>query len=191
MRAFLIVLLGLWVGVSQAAEPVSQFSADQDMSVAGKTISSKLYVDSGNMRMDMNIPGAPAMSSIVNGEKKVVWMLLPGNMYMEHAVSADDDLSRQAWAGGAENRELLGTEKINGQVCDKYRIKGADQDVFFYADPKTGFPVMMVAPAQSVRIEWKNVKPGPQSASLFQLPAGVQKMALPQFPGGFKLPGMK
>ena len=122
MRKLLIVMLGLWVGVSQAAEPVSQFSADQVMAVAGKTINSRLYVDGGNMRMEMNIPGAPAMSSIVNGEKKVVWMLMPGNMYLEHAVTADDDLSRQAWAGGSENRELLGTEKINGQVCDKYRL---------------------------------------------------------------------
>ena len=191
MRKMTVVLLLLWAGLTRAAEPISQFSADQVMTVAGKVVNSRIHVDGANLRMEMVIPGAPPMSSIVNGEKKVVWMLLPGNLYMEHSVAADDDLSRQAWAGGAENRELVGREKIGGQDCDKYRIKGASGEVFFYSQAATGLPVLMVAPAQSVRVEWKNVRPGPQPASLFQLPAGVQKMALPQFPGGFKLPGMK
>lgn len=191
MRRMLVIAAVFLAGWCGAAEPLSQFSADQIMKVSGKVITSSLYVDGSNLRTEMNIPGAPPMTSIVNGSKKVVWMLMPGNLYMEHSIGAEDDAAVNAWVGGKDNRELLGTEDVNGQKCEKYKVKGASHDVFLYTDIKTGFPVLMEVPSQSVRVEWKNVKPGPQAASLFQLPSGSQKMALPQLPGGFKLPGMK
>ena len=190
MRIAVMLVVGLLAAVSRAAEPLKQFSADQVMTLSGKTMNSRLYVDGTNLRTEMLVEGAGSMVSIVNGEKKVLWMLMPGNLYMEKAVAMDDDPSRQAWSDN-DNRELVGTEKINGQECDKFRLKNAERDMFLYAAQKTGFPVMMVTGDQSIKIEWKNVKPGPQPATLFQLPAGYRKLALPTLPGGFKLPGMK
>ena len=183
------LLIGLMASVGVAAEPLKQFSADQVMTLSGKIMNSRLYVDGTNLRTEMLVEGAGSMVSIVNGEKKVLWMLMPGNMYMEKSVTVDDDPARQAWAA-EDNRELVGTEKINGLDCDKYRLKGTQQEMFLYTAQKTGFPVLMVTGDQSIKIEWKNVKPGPQPATLFQLPAGYRKLALPTLPGGFKLPGM-
>ena len=189
-RLVAMLLIAVMVGVGQAAEPLKQFSADQVMTLSGKVMNSRLYVDGTNLRTEMLVEGAGSMVSIVNGEKKVLWMLMPGNMYMEKSVATDNDPARQAWTDD-DNRELVGTEKINGQECDKFRLKNTEQDMFLYAAQKTGFPVMMVTGDQSIKIEWKNVKPGPQPATLFQLPAGYRKLALPTLPGGFKLPGMK
>lgn len=190
-RLRVMLLIGLMAGVGRAAEPLKQFSADQVMTVSGKVLTSRLFVDGANLRSEMNLDGASSMVSIVNGEKQVVWMLMPGNMYMEKSVASDDDVSRQAWAGDDSNREHLGTETINGQACDKYRLTGVEKEMFLYTAAKTGYPVMMITGDQMVKIEWKNIKPGPQPAGLFQLPAGYKKFGLPSLPGGFKLPGMK
>lgn len=168
-----------------AAQPAERFSADQVMSVQGRQLKGRIFVDGGNMRSETAIEGGPEMVSIVNAEQQVVWILMPGNMYLENAVAQDDDVSRKAWTD-ADSRELLGSETINGQVCDKFRIKGA-QDLYFYANQETGLPVLMTSADGKVRIEWSNAKEGPQPAALFQLPAGYQKLAMPSL---FKLPGM-
>lgn len=191
MRVTLFLLIGLMTSVVQAAEPLKQFSADQVMTVGGRQMNSRLYVDGTNLRTEMIMEGAGNMASIVNGEKQVIWMLMPGNMYLEKSVASDEDVSRKAWTGDDSNREHLGTEKINGQECDKFRLKGTEQEMFLYTQLKTGFPVLMVTGDRSVKIEWKNVKPGPQPATLFQLPAGYKKLSMPALPGGFKLPGMR
>ena len=189
MRSLVLLMMILVATAGQAAEPLKQFSADQVMTGSGQEITSRLYVDGINLRTEMTMPGAPGMASIVNGEKKVLWILMPGNMYLEKSVASADDASIKAWSG-EDGREHVGTETINGQECDKYRIKGVEQDMFLYTQIKTGHPVLMTTADQRVRIEWNNVKPGAQPASLFQLPPGYRKLALPALPGGFKLPGM-
>jgi hypothetical protein len=171
---------------------LKQFSADQVMTVGGRQMNSRLYVDGTNLRTEMIMEGAGNMASIVNGEKQVIWMLMPGNMYMEKSVASDDDPFRaRRGRVTTATASMVGTEKINGQECDKFRLKGTQQEMYLYTQLKTGFPVLMVTGDQSVKIEWKNVKPGPQPASLFQLPAGYKKLSMPALPGGFKLPGMK
>jgi hypothetical protein len=183
------LVLTLWMAAaSYAVEPADRFSADQVMAIAGKQITSKVYVDKGNMRQEMTVAGGPQMVSIVNAARGVVWMLMPGNMYMEHAIAQDDDVSRRAWTS-AEHREPLGQETVGGVVCDAFRIKGA-QELTFYADAKTGLPVAMKSADGKVSVEWRNAKAGEQPAELFQLPAGYQKLSLPNIPG-LKLPGMK
>lgn len=188
MKSFVLALALVAAGSALAVEPADQFSADQVMNMQGKIINSRLFVDRGNLRTEMQVPGGPTMTSIVNGEKGVIWMLMPGNMYVEHAIAQDDDVSRSAWTS-SKNRQHVGTEAINGVACDKYLIKSS-QELAFYADQKTGLPVLMKSADGKINIEWKNAKAGPQPANLFQLPAGVQKLSLPAIPG-LKLPGMK
>ena len=194
MRWLIMAVVGLMAVSGRAVEPLQQFSADQVMTVSGQQMNSRLYVDGTSLRTEMQMEGAGPVVSIVNGEKQTLWILMPGNMYLEKSVASDDDVSRRAWSGDASNREHLGQETINGQLCDKYRIKADKNSLFLFTHAKTGAPVLMTSSDNSVRIEWKNVKPGPQPASLFQLPAGYRKLAmpaLPGLPGGFKFPGMK
>ncbi len=191
MGGVVMGMLGWLAMAGQAAEPLRQFSADQVMNVGGRVMNSRLFVDGSNLRTEMQVEGAGPVVSIVNGEKHVVWMLMPGNLYLEKSLASDDDPSRMAWAGDPGNREHLGTETVNGLMCDKYRLKGQERDLTFYTEEKTGYPVLMTIPDQSIRVEWKQVKPGPQPAALFQVPAGYTKLSMPALPGGLKLPGMK
>lgn len=192
-RSGLLSLAGVFLFAAwpawAALKPAEQFSADQIMNVQGQAMQGRVYVDNGNLRTEMSVPGGPPMVSIVNGSKKVLWVLMPGNLYMEKTLQQDEDLSRRAWTQ-SEHLEPMGRETVNGQECEKFRIKGGQELYYFFA-VQDGLPVRMVSGDGKIQIDWKNAKKGPQPASLFELPAGVRKFALPSLPGGFKLPGMK
>ncbi|HMP77187.1 MAG TPA: DUF4412 domain-containing protein [Kiritimatiellia bacterium] len=182
-----VLFFSLGAGTWAAVKPVDRFSADQVMTVRGQPLSGKIYVDSGNMRTEMQPAGAPEpMVSIVNGARKTLWMIMPGNMYIEKTLDQDEDVSRAAWTS-PEKLEPLGRENVDGVDCEKFRVRG-DEELFFYVAAKDGLPVRMLSADGKLRIDWKNVKPGPQPASLFELPVGATKFGLP---GGFKIPGMR
>jgi hypothetical protein len=170
-----------------AVKPLAQFSADQVMHVGGQTMSGKIYVDGSNMRTEMQAPGMPAPTvSIVSGERKTIWIIMPGNMYMERSIEDSDDTSHVAWTR-PESLEPLGRETIDGHVCEKFRIRSS-ADLFFYLSADDGAPVRLLSADGSIRIDWKNVKKGPQPAALFQLPAGATRLSLP---GVLKWPGAR
>lgn len=170
-------------------KPADQFSADQVMSMQGQQMTGRIFVDAGNMRTEMQMQGMPQPAvSIVNGERKVLWIIMPGNMYMEKLLSQDEDVTRSAWTN-PEILEHRGSETIDGTPCEKFQIK-SDEELYLFVTAKDGLPVRMISADGRLRIEWKNAKKGPQPASLFQLPAGLKKFALPALPGGLKLPGM-
>ena len=182
-----VLFFGLAAGTFAAVKPADRFSAEQVMTVRGQVLNGKIYVDAGNMRTEMQPAGAPEpMVSIVNGAKRTLWMIMPGNMYIEKTLDQDEDASRAAWTS-PEKLEPLGREQVDGVECEKFRVKG-DEEMLFFVSAKDGHPVRMVSGDGKLRIDWKNVKPGPQPASLFELPAGATKFGLP---GGFKLPGMR
>jgi hypothetical protein len=170
-----------------AVKPVDQFTADQVIIVGGQTMSGKIYVDGGNLRTEMQAPGMPAPAvSIVNGARNTIWIIMPGNMYMERSIETSDDVSHAAWTR-PEALEPIGREPIDGQVCEKFRIRSS-ADLFFYLSADGGAPVRLLSADGSIRIDWKNVKKGPQPAALFQLPAGATRLSLP---GVLKWPGAR
>jgi hypothetical protein len=187
-RKFAVVLfLFAALPAFAAVKPADRFSADQEMVVRGQALGGKIHVDGGNMRSEMQVAGmTEPMVSIVNGSRKTLWMIMPGNMYIEKSLDQDEDVSRAAWTS-PEKLEPLGREMVDGVDCEKFRVKG-DEELFFFVTAKDGHPVRMVSADGKLRIDWKNVKTGPQPASLFELPAGATKFGLP---GGFKLPGMR
>ncbi len=182
------LLIASALQASAAVKPVDQFSADQIMVVRGQTMNGRIYVDRGNLRTEMQPPGMPEPAvSIINGAQKVVWIVMPGNMYMEKSIETSDDISHAAWTS-PDKLESLGRETVDGIACEKFRLRNDRQELFYFIGEKDGLPVRMISADGTIRIDWRNVKTGPQPAHLFQLPAGATKFALP---GGFKLPGMR
>ncbi len=189
-RKFAVVLfLCAALPAFAAVKPAEQFSADQLVNVNGRAMQGRVFVDGGNLRTEMTIPGGPPMVSIVNSAKKALWVLMPGNMYMEKTLDQDEDPSRRAWTR-SDQLESMGRETVGGVDCEKFGIKG-DGELFYYFNARDGLPVRMRSADGKIQIDWKNAKKGPQPASLFELPAGLKKFALPSLPGGFKLPGMR
>ena len=73
----------------------------------------------------------------------------------------------------------LGSEPINGQDCAKFSItygKGPPQ-FLFWVSAATGLPVLQtIQRSRNSRIEWSDLKVGPQPAVLFESPQGYKKL---------------
>ncbi|MCS6771686.1 MAG: DUF4412 domain-containing protein [Kiritimatiellae bacterium] len=184
-------LLGLLpLAGASAGNPkvVDQFSADQLMTVGDSIITTRIYVARGNVRSETVMPGLPEPSvTIINGARKVVWVLMPGGMYLERSIDIKEDMSNAAWAD-PNLLEPVGKETIDGVECEVFRVKAPDQDILYYVRASDRIPVRMSSQTHNVRVDWKNVKVGPQPANLFELPPGAKKFGLP---GGFKIPGLQ
>jgi hypothetical protein len=78
-------------------------------------------------------------------------------------------------------RESLGSEKVGGFNCDKTRMtvtwQGATSTTIEWtAKELGGFAVKELDEKTGDITEYKNIRPGPQDPSLFELPAGYKKM---------------
>ncbi len=171
-------VLAFALSVSAATKPAEQFSADQVMTTDGRVINARIFVDNGNARSEMVIPDANMPTvSIVNKSKRVLYIIMPNNMYMEKTLDQDNDLARTAWSN-PDYLKPVGSESVDGVACEKYRMDSDGKAYFFYVNAKNGAPVRMVGSDGRMRIDWKNVKLGPQPASLFEPPAGYTKFGM-------------
>jgi hypothetical protein len=188
-------------GTTLIAQPpsVPQFSADMTMKLAkkgGQTVPGKFYFGNKKMRMDMSMEGHD-ISNITDLEAKKGYMVMnQQHMYMEH------DLGQMA--GGPMGRmpqidpikdpnhpcdpdhftcNKVGSEMVNGRMTDKWEYKAKDEgneveNQTVWVDQKMHFPIRTIT-GDGTEMNMTNIKEGPQDASLFQPPAGYQKM------GGF------
>lgn len=176
MKKFALLIAVLALPSIAGAQDFLQghYSAEQVIITDKQTRSSKVYVDGGKMRAEMTI-GPAHIISIVRPDKNVVYMLMPlQKMYAENPLGDAKDLFAQA-SGKHAKRELLGTETVLGQRCDKYRISSEHGTVFFWMNKETSTPVQLESADKSVRMEWRNVQVGAQPASLFEPPADYRK----------------
>jgi hypothetical protein len=138
------------------------------------TIQSKVYVDSGKIRTDIDAHGMSMSSIILPEEKKMYTVMQQQKMVMEMPLS--DAKAKQAAAaagGGGAKFELVGPDN-------------STKVFFWWINPATHTPVKMAADDGSVTMAWKNYKTGAQDPSLFQPPAGYQVM---QMPANMSMPG--
>ncbi|ABF41011.1 hypothetical protein Acid345_2010 [Candidatus Koribacter versatilis Ellin345] len=76
----------------------------------------------------------------------------------------------------------VGTETMNGYVCDKWEFTGKENRTVWISQ-KLHFPIKSVS-QDGTSVEFSNIKEGPQDASLFTVPAGYQKMDMGAMMGG-------
>jgi hypothetical protein len=78
--------------------------------------------------------------------------------------------------------QKVGTETVNGYPCDKWQLTGKENSTVWISQ-QYHFPIKSVN-ADGSSVEFSNIKTGPQDASLFQVPAGYQKMDMGGMMGG-------
>jgi hypothetical protein len=93
-------------------------------------------------------------------------------------VQADEVLAKIA------DKKHVGTEKVNGQKCDKYEIIYHDRSLgktIQWFSKKLDYPVKTVykGPQGEMVMEYKNIKEGKLDGSLFEIPSGYQEMKMP------------
>jgi hypothetical protein len=181
MRESPVMLLAFSCALAHAQEPPESYTAEQTVNVGGKVSVSILHVTRDAVRLEDKHSG---VITIVRSDRKVIWALLPAQRtYLELPWdSFAPQLAQSKPTAGA--REALGSDQIAGYNSAKARvhmvINGADHVTFEWTAPELGGLVIKRAdPAGKWSVTYSSVSPGPQSAALFDLPAGYDRMSMP------------
>lgn len=183
VRIFCLGILSTLGSVAFAQE----FSADVFTS-NGKdaTKSGKVYVKGSKMRIDRGDGSADASTPlvIVDTQANTVTIMDAANhayiksemgsdaglsfFHLNDANNACADLNKSA--GMQTTCKKTGNESVNGRQTVKYSGKGEDEKpILIWADPETSFVVKWQKGGDAG--ELKNIKVGPQAASLFDVPS--------------------
>jgi len=186
-KKFFVLLLFflLFSGTASALE----FSADTITTYNGKSkTAGKIYYKADRFRMDMESP--QKLSMITRMDKKVVWNVMhKEKTYMEMPFDLKNKPMVEEKFEGEIERKHVGNETIDRHPTKKYmityRLGDKKHQVYQWLATDINFPIKTSAVDGSWAQEFKNIKFGSQSNSLFEVPAGYQKFQF-QIPGGMK-----
>jgi hypothetical protein len=183
----------------------TEFSAEVvDLQKPGTPTQAKMFFAKDKIRIEAqgtNPHGGGVV--IVNYATQTSIVLMPQqHMYMEMPVQGQSQRMAYASAffavGDVENAcgdwqkmghqgatcHKVGSESVSGRSTVKYETTSASGDVsHFWLDPKLRFPVKWEGKNNSG--ELRNIQEGSLPASLFEVPAGFNKM---EMPGGMMPP---
>jgi outer membrane lipoprotein-sorting protein len=180
MRRFFALLLFFLLLAGSAA--AVDFSADMVMTTKDMKTTGKIYFERNKFRMDMQSPRK--MTTITRLDKRVMWSIMPEErMYMEMPLNPKNSPAVEEKMRGEIERKLVGSEKVDGHPTKKYLVTyhsgGKKEQVYQWLATDINFPVKTASVDGSWSQEYRNIKMGSQPASLFELPAGYKKFAMP------------
>jgi hypothetical protein len=182
----------LFVASLAAQTPqLKPFSADMEMTSTRtqgqRDMNGKMYVAQGAMRMDMQ--GERQVAIITHFTSQTVDMMMPQqHMYMEFKAGANPmhrgpdtsdmkpyDPKNPCASDPDLTCKEIGTETVNGRTTDHWQMTHKDGTVSnVWIDQSLHFPIKSVTEDSTWNLT--NIKEGEPDASLFQIPAGYQKM---------------
>lgn len=179
------LLIGL-AGVLAFSVPgrAAEFSADLVTVENGKTMTGRIFVKGDKIRHEFVAEGGMRVI-IFRMDKNLVWTLLPGNKCIEIAGLGSPMNLGQPMAADCDEVGL-GVQTVNGHVCDVVR--------YVYKDKSLGsltqwisrkFCYMVRAEVKDARgkatlvTEYRNIREEQLPDSLFEVPPGYTKKALP------------
>ena len=186
-RWTMCALLLVCVASARAQRP-QPFSADVAISSAkGENITGKIYVTMPKMRWDMTTHGQ-STSRITDSSTQTTYIIMhQQHMYMEMHANQDNPLARnlpkpdapfdpQNPCGKDMTCKKVGTETVNGRVCDKWVFTPKDGKTnTVWVDQKLFYAIKTLN-SDGHGMELSNVKEGASPASTFEVPAGYRKM---------------
>lgn len=165
----------------------AEFSADFIQKMPQGVHKGKAFFKENKFRQDINMGGNKQVM-IFRMNTGVAWILMPEQrMYMEMPGFAGaknaPQVDQQKLEEMAE-KKLLGKEKMNGYMCEKYLFTYHDKSfgtMTQWFSKKLNFPVKMEmdGPSGQLTTEYKNIKEKSLPDSLFEVPEGYQKMSIP------------
>ncbi|MDR3561847.1 MAG: hypothetical protein P4N59_10500 [Negativicutes bacterium] len=182
----LVVLVIAMVFMLEGIAFAMEYSADV-VSTSGKTIfTGKMWFSNDRMRLELvpsdnNNKNVPTITTITRLDKLVVWVLMvKDHKYLEQNFAG---LMPVGDATGDVQKQLLGSETIDGRTADKFRVigtyKGKTYTTYQWLDADSGIPLKFTDEKGQYIQEYKNIVQGPQDGGLFEIPAGYQKFSLP------------
>ncbi|GAB4366372.1 MAG: hypothetical protein Kow00114_24280 [Kiloniellaceae bacterium] len=163
--------------------PDAAYSATRTVKAGGYEISGPLHYDSGKERFEMTMDGAQQIM-IRREDKDRLYMIMPQmGMGMEIPLGGPQEMpSPNDYA--ELQPEAMGRETLNGEDVTKYRVEvndgGQRYPVFVWATDD-GIPLRVEGESAEGRFEMElsGLERGAQPAGLFEVPAGIQLMAMP------------
>jgi len=173
-----LIILAIFCHVGYTAEKAFQeFSADMVSRSGRQTVQAKFYVSGDKMRTEM-----PGNVVIMRLDKNLTWIImLKQRIYMEQALKPKDLPKTSKELGGEIKRVSLGIETVDGKPAEKFKViyvENSTRLTVYQWLRDSKFPVKIEAENGSWSIEYKNLSVGPQSADLFELPPGFQKLSM-------------
>lgn len=172
------------------------YTADSRVSAQGQTLDSKVYVDGERERREM---AARGMTQIVllDRARKTATMLMPSQR-----MAMDMNLAKLAGPEAGEDiawsTKAMGSETIAGVATTRHRIDGRNKKgetitgvVWMTRDNipmKADLEIAQNGQKSRVVQELRNLRVGPLDPALFVVPAGFQRVQMPNVPAGM-IPG--
>lgn len=166
----------------------NQFTAEIETTVSGQKTPMKVWVDGTKSRNEVESGGAKVIV-VTRGDLRKTYTLIPGqNQYMEMPLTEKQGLASRP--GSDSDWTSLGTEKINGVECNKYKVvtpnpANPQQTVtsIFYFDSATRNPVKAIVGegGNSMLVEYRNFQAAAPDSSQFEIPSGYTKLTIPGF----------
>ncbi len=156
-------------------------SSDMVMTAQGQVHKSKIYMKEQKLRMETEGQGG---YNIMRADKNLMWVVMTGQKsYMEMKYDPTKAPKTQEKLRGEVSRKLIGYERVDGHPTEKYDItyaqNGKTERMYQWIATDIKFPVKMAAIDSSWTMEYRNINMGVQPDSLFEVPAGYQKVGMP------------
>ncbi len=179
---FVIFSMSLAVPVFQGiAHAAVEFSADMVIVPKGEEpMKGKIFVKGDKIRQE-TIEEDETQIMIIRPDKKLTWMITPDEKsYMEMPYQSTDKTFEEWTAEKEKNAKFLGEETVSGMPCRKYEIMEDGEKTVLWISKQFPFPIKVED--SEVTMEYKNIKQGSLEDTLFEVPAGYEKMAAPLIP---------
>lgn len=176
-----LILVGLMLGGFGAVGFAADFSADFVVKSKGEDeIVGKIYVKGQKVRQEI-VEKDDKQVLIIRPDKGVTWMLTSEDKsYMEIPYEPEGQ-AFEVWTAESEKKaKLLGEETVAGHPSKKYELVEEGDKVTYWVSKKLSFPVKVQDTDSTM--EYKNIKEGGVDDALFEVPAGYEKLVLPEMP---------
>lgn len=177
MKKGLMVFGGLFLFlfVMLSSSFAIELTADMTTKEGKVTRNGKIYVKGNKCRVEK---GSTPLYTIVRGDKNLFWQVNNAEKtYIEAKLTPDMKPTIEEKLFGETTRKPLGAETVNGYAAKKYEVtakKGnKTETIQQWFSTEYSFPIKIVGSNWSV--EYKNIKKGNVSDSLFDLSAGLIK----------------
>jgi hypothetical protein len=163
--AIVIVCLLVMCGLGIAAD----FSADFVVREKGKKEFTKgmVFVKGDKIRQEIR-EGKEKQITIFRPDRGVIWMVIPEQQACVLMPYKTVDKKFERWSSHKESEaEYLGEEAVSGLLCKKYQLTKNGERNYLWISDKFPFPVRMTH--KDGTVEYKNIKAGNVSDSLFEI----------------------
>jgi len=160
----------------------AEFSADLIQKSDSVTTRSKYFQKGQKIRTEIKSEKGKTVATIIDLEAKKMFQIVPEEKaYMEAPLSGEF----ASWAADEKTqqelyeRKLIGTETVNGYLCDKYELtpkKKGLEPLTTWIGKKLG--VQIKAIGKSYSMEYTNIKESGILDALFSVPPGYKKVSM-------------